>query len=158
MGNIKPVHLLAVSPHPTDFEFGVGGLAARLALEKKDVIYVTCTNGDKGTSIGNYKPAELAKFAYRNSLLQPLTESQRRNLLTLYRYGIRIYLRVQKRNLALILKYRPEVVATCDPSQQYFNHPDTGSRDRSWWMRSGLSLCRSIPIPNCVRTVWSFTG
>jgi LmbE family N-acetylglucosaminyl deacetylase len=125
MNNCKPAYLLAVSPHPTDFEFGVGGLAARLAIEKRDVIFVVCTNGDKGTSIGNYKPAELVK----------IREQEQRDAAALLKVREVIFLNhtdleleytseFRKEILGLILKYRPEVVATCDPSQHYFNHPD----------------------------------
>jgi LmbE family N-acetylglucosaminyl deacetylase len=40
---------MGVSPHPDDAEFGVAGTVARWVKEGKRVIFVICTNGDKGT-------------------------------------------------------------------------------------------------------------
>ena len=54
-----PANVMVVTPHPDDAEFGVAGTVARWTSEGKDVIYVVCTNGDKGTSDPNMKPDEL---------------------------------------------------------------------------------------------------
>ena len=40
--------VLVISPHPDDAEYGVAGTVARWTKEGKRVIYVVCTNGDKG--------------------------------------------------------------------------------------------------------------
>jgi LmbE family N-acetylglucosaminyl deacetylase len=53
-------YLLVIAPHPDDPEFGIGGTVARLTGEGKKVVYVICTNGDKGTSDRSIKPADLA--------------------------------------------------------------------------------------------------
>jgi LmbE family N-acetylglucosaminyl deacetylase len=125
MSNVKPAYLLVVSPHPTDFEFGVGGLTARLTRENKDVVFVTCTNGDKGTSIGNYRPAELVKIREQEQLASAEMLKVREVIFLNHTDSELEYTsELRKEILSLILKYRPEVVATCDPSQPYFNHPD----------------------------------
>ena len=51
----KPAQVMVVTPHPDDAEFGVAGTVARWTGEGTDVIYVVCTNGDKGTSDTNMK-------------------------------------------------------------------------------------------------------
>ena len=55
-------YLMVITPHPDDSEFGVAGTVARLTREGKKVVYVVCTNGDKGTSDRSVKPEELARI------------------------------------------------------------------------------------------------
>ena len=64
----KPAQGLVVTPHPDDAEFGVAGSVARWTREGKDVVYVVCTNGDKGTSDTSIKPEELAKIREQEQL------------------------------------------------------------------------------------------
>lgn len=45
-----PKKVLLVTPHPDDAEGGCGGTVARWIKEGAEIIYVLCTNGDKGTS------------------------------------------------------------------------------------------------------------
>ncbi|MDP6448757.1 MAG: PIG-L family deacetylase, partial [Dehalococcoidales bacterium] len=52
---VKKAHVLVVTPHPDDAEFGVAGTVVHWVKEGKRVIYVVCTNGDKGTSDVNMK-------------------------------------------------------------------------------------------------------
>lgn len=51
---------LAIVPHPDDAEFGCGGTVARWTAEGIKVVYVLCTNGDKGTSDLEMTPQKLA--------------------------------------------------------------------------------------------------
>ena len=48
---VKKAHVLVVTPHPDDAEFGVAGTVVHWVKEGKRVVYVVCTNGDKGTSM-----------------------------------------------------------------------------------------------------------
>ena len=52
----KQAQVMVVTPHPDDAEYGVAGTVARWTREGKDVIYVVCSNGDKGTNDVNIKP------------------------------------------------------------------------------------------------------
>lgn len=61
-------YLLVISPHPDDCEFGVAGTVARLVKEGKPVVYIICTNGDKGTSDRNLKPEQLALIREKEQL------------------------------------------------------------------------------------------
>ncbi len=45
-----PKSALLVTPHQDDAEGGCGGTVARWAQQGAQVVYVLCTNGDKGTS------------------------------------------------------------------------------------------------------------
>ena len=44
------VDLMVITAHPDDAEFGAAGTVALWTRQGKKVVYVVCTNGDKGTS------------------------------------------------------------------------------------------------------------
>jgi LmbE family N-acetylglucosaminyl deacetylase len=121
----KPAHVMVVTPHPDDAEYGVAGTVARWTAEGKEIIYVVCTSGDKGTSDVNMKPEKLAKTREREQLAAA-------KLL-----GVRevIFLRhpdqtledtpeFRKELVRLIRMYRPETVVTADPHRRYIWHRD----------------------------------
>ncbi len=64
----KPAHIMVVTPHPDDAEFGVAGTVARWTREGKDVIYVVCTNGDKGSNDISMEPEGLARTREQEQL------------------------------------------------------------------------------------------
>ena len=121
----KPAQVMVVTPHPDDAEFGVAGTVARWVSEGKEVIYVVCTNGDKGTSDINMKPDELARIREQEQLTAA-------KLL-----GVRevIFLRhpdqtledtpeFRKEIVRLIRMYKPETVVTADLYRRYLWHRD----------------------------------
>ena len=55
-----PKRVLVVTPHPDDAEGGCGGTVARWIGEGAEVVYVLCTNGDKGTTDREIAPERLA--------------------------------------------------------------------------------------------------
>ena len=59
---------LVISPHPDDAEYAVAGSVARWTREGKKVVYVICTNGDKGTSDRSIKPEKLARIREKEQL------------------------------------------------------------------------------------------
>lgn len=58
--NVKKI--LCIQPHPDDCEIAMGGLLAKLSLEKKEIIYLTLTDGCFGTNDPSIKPEQLAKI------------------------------------------------------------------------------------------------
>ena len=121
----KPAHVLVITPHPDDAEFGVAGTVVHWVREGKDVVYVVCTNGNKGSSDPNMNPDKLAKIREEEQLAAA-------NLL-----GVRevIFLRhsdqgledippFRKQIARLIRIYRPEIVVTANPYRRYFWHRD----------------------------------
>ena len=68
MNTVEPVYALVCVPHPDDAEIGVGGTIARWTKEGKDVVYVVCTNGDKGSDDPNMTPVELARIREEEQL------------------------------------------------------------------------------------------
>ena len=117
--------VMVVTPHPDDAEYGVAGTVVRWVNQGKEVVYVVCTNGDKGTSDARVKPEELAKTREEEQIAAA-------NLL-----GVRevIFLRhpdqglentpeFRKEIVRLIRMYRPETVVTADPYRRYIWHRD----------------------------------
>ena len=121
----KPAQVMVVTPHPDDAEYGVAGTVVRWVSQGKEIVYVVCTNGDKGTSDARVKPEELAKAREEEQIAAA-------NLL-----GVRevIFLRhpdqgledtpeFRKEIVRLIRMYRPETVVTADPYRRYIWHRD----------------------------------
>ena len=121
----EPSDIMVITPHPDDAEFGVAGTVRRWTSEGKDVIYVVCTNGDKGTVNPNIKPDQLALIREQEQLAAA-------ELL-----GVRevVFLRhpdqtledtpeFRKELVRLIRMYKPETVVTADPYRRYIWHRD----------------------------------
>ncbi len=121
----KVAQVMVVTPHPDDAEYGVAGTVVRWVSQGKEIVYVVCTNGDKGTSDASVKPEEIAKTREEEQIAAA-------NLL-----GVRevIFLRhpdqgledtpeFRKEIVRLIRMYRPETVVTADPYRRYIWHRD----------------------------------
>jgi len=121
----KLVQVMVVTPHPDDAEYGVAGTVVRWVSQGKEIVYVVCTNGDKGTNDARVKPEDLAKTREEEQIAAA-------NLL-----GVRevIFLRhpdqgledtpeFRKEIVRLIRMYRPETVVTADPYRRYIWHRD----------------------------------
>ena len=117
--------VMGVAAHPDDLEWYAGATMAKLAREGAEIIYVICTDGDKGSYDPNTDANQLAAqrrieqeraaaslgiaqvifLGYRDGELEPNADL-RRQLATLYR------------------KHRPELLLTFDPWKRYELHPD----------------------------------
>jgi len=121
----KKANLLVFTPHPDDAEFGTSGTVAKLTKEGKTVVYVVCTNGDKGTDDTNILPEVLVKIREKEQLEaakilgvkeviflrhvdQALEDTPE------FRKEIAKYIRI----------YKPEIVITADPYRRYVWHRD----------------------------------
>ena len=94
--------VLVTIPHPDDAESRMAGTVARWTREGKDVVYVVCTNGDKGTNDPNIKPQELAQGPRAGTAgCCKASPGERSSILALSRPGSRRYIRVQKRDCAI---------------------------------------------------------
>jgi LmbE family N-acetylglucosaminyl deacetylase len=119
------VYMMVVTPHPDDAEFGVAGTVKKLTHEGKKVVYVVCTNGDKGTDDINMKPEELAGIREQEQLAAAdvLGVSEVKFL----RYpdqGLEDTDEFRKELVRWIRYYRPEIVVTADPYRKYMWHRD----------------------------------
>ena len=121
----KKAQVMVVTPHPDDAEFGVAGTVARWTGEGKDVIYVVCTNGDKGTSDTNMKPDELTRIREQEQLAAAKLLGVREVIFLRYPdQALEDTPEFRKEIVRLIRMYRPEIVVTVAPSRRYIWHRD----------------------------------
>ena len=117
--------IMVFTPHPDDAEFGVAGSVVHWVREGKSVVYVSVTNGDKGTNDPNMKPEELAA----------IREKEQRAAARLL--GVRevVFMghpdqsledtpEFRKEIVRLLRLYQPHTVVTVDPYRRYLWHRD----------------------------------
>jgi LmbE family N-acetylglucosaminyl deacetylase len=122
-GNL--VFAMVVSPHPDDAEYGVAGTVARWTRESKDVVYVICTDGSKGTSDRKMKPEKLVEI--REAEQRDAAAVLGVNEVVFLKYpdqGLEDTPEFRKDLVREIRKYRPEIVVTADPYRRYVWHRD----------------------------------
>ena len=121
----KPAYAMVVTPHPDDAEYGIAGTVARWVKEGKDVVYVVCTNGDKGTSDINMMPEMLAKIREKEQLDAARVLGVREVIFLRHSdQGLEDTYEFRKQLVRLIRIYRPDIVATTDPYVRYMWHRD----------------------------------
>jgi len=121
----KPAQVMVVTPHPDDAEWGVAGTVIRWAKEGKEIIYVVCTNGDKGTTDVNVKPEELAKIREQEQLAAAKLLGVREVLFLRHPdQSLEDTPEFRKEIVRLIRMYQPEIVVTADPYRRYIWHRD----------------------------------
>ncbi|MCJ7595212.1 MAG: PIG-L family deacetylase [Desulfobacterales bacterium] len=118
-------HIMVVTPHPDDAEYGVGGTVARWTREGNEVIYVVCTNGDKGTSDANMKPKKLAQIREKEQTVAAKLLGVRKVIFLRHPdQGLEDTPQFREQIVRLIRLYRPEIVVTSDPYRRYIYHRD----------------------------------
>jgi LmbE family N-acetylglucosaminyl deacetylase len=121
----EQAQIMVVTPHPDDAEYGVAGTVARWTRERKQIIYVVCTNGDKGTSDINMKPEKLTEMRKKEQLAAAKVLGVRDVIFLHYPdQGLEDTPSFRKRMVQLIRQYRPEIVVTSDPYRRYIYHRD----------------------------------
>lgn len=121
----KKADVLVITPHPDDAEFGAAGSVVNLVRQGKKVVYIVCTNGDKGTDSSGCKPEELASVREQEQLDAAKV------------LGVKevVFLRHPDQSLEdtpefrreivrYIRLYKPELVITADPYRRYVWHRD----------------------------------
>lgn len=121
---------MVIMAHPDDPEFSCGGTVALWARQGREIIYVLCTSGDKGSEDPAMTPQRLAEIR---------EEEQRR---AAQRLGVVevVFLRFKDGELMpdlelrraitrAIRRYQPDIAIIPDPARYYFgssfvNHPD----------------------------------
>lgn len=121
----KKADFLVFTPHPDDAEFGTSGTVAKLTKQGKKVVYIVCTNGDKGTDDINMLPEDLVEIREKE-------QQEAANILGVEEV---IFLRhpdqaledtpeFRKEIAKYIRIYKPEIVITADPYRRYVWHRD----------------------------------
>ncbi|MFC1899046.1 PIG-L deacetylase family protein [Chloroflexota bacterium] len=121
----KQANAMIVMPHPDDVESRMGGTVALWTREGKEVIYVVCTNGDKGTSDPNIKPQELAKIREQEQLAAAEILGVREVIFLNHPdQSLEDTPEFRKEIVRLIRTYRPDVVVAVDSYGRYIDHRD----------------------------------
>jgi LmbE family N-acetylglucosaminyl deacetylase len=161
---VQPVDLMLVAPHPDDPEMGMGGTVARYTASGKRVLYVICTNGDKGSSDPDMTPERLIKIREKEQRQAAETLGVGDILFLGYPdQGLEDSFEFRQRLVRLIRQYRPEIVATTDPYRRYVWHRDhricgvvtldaifPGARDRLAY----TDLLAEGIMPHKVKEIW----
>ncbi|MFC1900438.1 PIG-L deacetylase family protein [Chloroflexota bacterium] len=117
--------VIVFTPHADDAEGGVGGSVIHWIQEGKAVIYVVCTNGDKGSSDPDMKPEELVKIRQKEQLAAAEILGVREVIfLPFADQCIEDNAETRKEFVRLIRMYRPYTVVTTDPYRKYLWHRD----------------------------------
>lgn len=122
---VEPVDIMLIAPHPDDPEMGMGGTVACMTASGKKVLYVVCTNGDKGSSDPEIVPEALVKtrqIEQRNAAA--ILGVKEVVFLGYPDQGLEDTSEFRKKLVRLIRQYRPETVATTDPYRRYIWHRD----------------------------------
>jgi len=121
----KHADVLVVTPHPDDVEARMSGTVALWTHEGKEVIYVVCTNGDKGTNDPNIKPEELAQIREQEQLAAAEILGVREVIFLRHPdQGLEDTPEFRKEIVRLIRTYKPNTVAAVDSYGKYLDHRD----------------------------------
>ena len=121
----KLAQVMVVTPHPDDAEYGVAGTVVRWVSQGKEIVYVVCTNGDKGTSDTSVEPEELAKTREEEQIAAANLLGVREVIFLHHPdQGLEDTPEFRKEIVRLIRMYRPETVVTADPYRRYIWHRD----------------------------------
>ncbi|HJX03904.1 MAG TPA: PIG-L deacetylase family protein [Dehalococcoidia bacterium] len=118
-------YALLFSPHPDDADIGMGGTVALWTGQGKQIVFVICTNGDKGSEDPDMMPQKLAD----------MREKEETNAASVLGVKNVIFLRhpdqtledtaeFRKEIVRLIRFYRPQIVATADMQSPRIIHRD----------------------------------
>jgi LmbE family N-acetylglucosaminyl deacetylase len=122
---MSSVYALIINPHPDDAELGVGGTIARWTRESKDVAYVVCTDGGKGTRNRNILTEDLATIR-KNEQIEAanLLGVKEITFLNYPDQGLEDTPEFRRTLVREIRRFKPEVVVTTDPYRRYIWHRD----------------------------------
>jgi len=122
--------VLVVVAHPDDAEFMAAGTIGKWAREGKEINYVLCTAGDKGTSDRSLAPARLAEIR-RVEQREACDRLGVKGLSFLgYEDGVLLNTLELRRDIVReIRRFKPDVIVCQDPTsrwsaQGYLNHAD----------------------------------
>ncbi|MFC2038693.1 PIG-L deacetylase family protein [Chloroflexota bacterium] len=117
--------VLVFTPHADDAEGGVGGTVLHWVKEGKSVVFVVCTNGDKGTSDPDIKPEELVKIRQKEQLTSAEVLGVKDVVfLPNSDQGLEDGHELRKEFVRQIRRFQPYTVVTTDPYRRYLWHRD----------------------------------
>lgn len=117
--------VLVITAHPDDAEFGAAGTVARWTRDGLSVVYVVCTDGEKGTGDRSVRPERLAIARQKEQLAAAEVLGVREvDFLHHPDQGLEDTSEFRKQIVRVIRTYRPSIVVTSDPYRRYLWHRD----------------------------------
>lgn len=122
--------VLVVMAHPDDAEFGCGGTIAKWAAAGKEINYVLCTSGDKGSSDPEISPYRLAQTRRQEQINAAHALGAREVTFLSHVDGtLQNTIELRRDIVREIRRARPDAVICQDPTQRWIgtrgiNHPD----------------------------------
>ena len=117
----RPERAMVVIPHPDDGEGGVGGTTAKWVAEGTEVVFVLCTNGDKGTSDPSMTQAKLAAVREREQAAAAAALGVKEVIYLRYGDGeLEDTKKFRGELVRAIRKHKPDVVFCTDPFRTTF--------------------------------------
>jgi LmbE family N-acetylglucosaminyl deacetylase len=116
---------MVVGAHPDDPDIGAGGTVGRMIKAGWRIVYVVCTNGDKGTSDPDMTSERLAEIREKEQRAAAAAIGVSEIVFLGYPDGDLEDTKVFRGQLVRLLrKYRPHTVFTHDPYRKYMTHRD----------------------------------
>jgi LmbE family N-acetylglucosaminyl deacetylase len=116
---------MVIGAHPDDPDFGAGGTAIKWLKDGWKVVYVLCTNGDKGSSDPEMTSERLARIRAQEQLAAAKTVGVTEVIFLGYHDGeLEETSFFRGQIVRLIRKYRPDIVVSHDPYRKYMGHHD----------------------------------
>lgn len=111
-----PSSVLLVTPHQDDAEGGCGGTVAKWAKQGAKVVYVLCTNGDKGSSDPDMTSPKLADIREREQKNAADVLGVREVVFLRHPDGeLEESLEIRAQIVREVRRHRPDVVMCVDP-------------------------------------------
>jgi len=121
----KTCNAMVITPHADDAEYGIAGTVAKWTQQGKEVIYVVCTNGNKGSNNPQMQPEKLAAIREQEQLAAAKLLGLKEVIFLRHEdQSLEDTPEFRKEIVRLIRMYRPEIVATSDPYRRYIWHRD----------------------------------
>jgi LmbE family N-acetylglucosaminyl deacetylase len=121
----KKADILVITPHPDDAEFGAAGTVANLVQQGKQVAYIVCTNGDKGSDSPDCKPDELAAVREKEQLEAAKVLGVKEVIFLGHPdQSLEDTPEFRKEIVRYIRIYQPDQIITADPYRRYIWHRD----------------------------------
>jgi LmbE family N-acetylglucosaminyl deacetylase len=118
-------HAMIVNAHPDDSEFGIAGSVALWIQQGKKVVYVVCTNGNKGSDDPTIRPDKLAEMRKKEEMAAARTLGVEDVVFLDHDdQSLEDSAEFRKEIVREIRKYRPKLVAAPDPYRKYIWHRD----------------------------------
>lgn len=117
--------VMVVTPHPDDAEIACGGTVAKWVREGREVVYVVCSNGDKGSNDPSMTSETLAAIRRQEQEKAAAVLGVKEIVLLGHPDGtLEDTWEFRGEIVRQIRRYRPTLVLTCDPYRRYLQHRD----------------------------------